>query len=296
VKQDVKNTIPVYDICALADTLHMREDITAEGFAHYLARHTDLRFPHRHSFYHLVYFTTGSGSHTIDFETFKVEAGQIYFMVPGQLHSWHFKGNIDGYILNISDHLLHSAIKDNMNIEQFPFLSGVAASSVVQLQQSRPDVEQLLQQIVDEAAGNAPLGMEMIRLHLGALLIYTLRDLPATTTSKPLVPDTLTNFRKLVDRHYATKHLPKEYATMLYITPNHLNALCNNMLGMPAGEVIRQRILLEAKRMLAGTTISVSEISWELNFKDNSYFTKFFKKYAGTTPEQFRESAKAKTK
>ena len=93
-----------------------------------------------------------------------------------------------------------------------------------------------------------------------------------------------------MNEYYNRKRLPKEYAAMLYVTPNHLNALCNDLLGKAAGEVIRDRVLLEAKRLLVNADINISEIAFQLDFKDNSYFTRFFKKYTGTTPEDFRRS------
>jgi len=76
---------------------------------------------------------------------------------------------------------------------------------------------------------------------------------------------------------------------MLYITPNHLNAVCKDMMGVSAGEMIRNRIILEAKRMLTNPQLSINEISLKLNFSDNSYFTKFFKKLENITPEEFRK-------
>ena len=75
---------------------------------------------------------------------------------------------------------------------------------------------------------------------------------------------------------------------MLYVTPNHLNALCQDLLGKSAGEVIRERILLEAKRQLVNASAGIADVGYDLGFTDNSYFTKFFKKYTGTTPEAFR--------
>jgi len=84
--------------------------------------------------------------------------------------------------------------------------------------------------------------------------------------------------------------LPKDYAALLYITPNHLDALCNDILGIPAGEVIRNRVILEAKRMLINPKLSVADIGGRLGFADNSYFTRFFKKQAGTTPDEFRKN------
>jgi AraC-like DNA-binding protein len=99
----------------------------------------------------------------------------------------------------------------------------------------------------------------------------------------------LKTFQKLIEKHFTELKLPMEYANLLYITPNHLNALCKEHLGIQAGEVIRNRIILEAKRQLINQQISITEISYSLNFKDNSYFSKFFKKQVGMTPEEFRK-------
>jgi AraC family transcriptional regulator, transcriptional activator of pobA len=61
------------------------------------------------------------------------------------------------------------------------------------------------------------------------------------------------------------------------------------VLGIPAGEVIRNRIILEAKRLLVNNDMTVLEIANYLNFADNSYFSKFFKRLEGVTPEEFRK-------
>jgi len=62
------------------------------------------------------------------------------------------------------------------------------------------------------------------------------------------------------------------------------------MLGKSAGEVIRDRVILEAKRLLVNLDLTITNIAGKLNFADNSYFTKFFKKYTGQTPEDFRKN------
>lgn len=98
----------------------------------------------------------------------------------------------------------------------------------------------------------------------------------------------LKNFTALIEKRYTDMRLPKDYADLLYITPNHLNALSKTYFGIPAGEVIRNRVLLEAKRLLVLHNYSITEIAYALNFNDNSYFTKFFKKMEGITPEEFR--------
>ena len=97
-------------------------------------------------------------------------------------------------------------------------------------------------------------------------------------------------FEKLIEIHFREKRLPKEYAEMMFMTPNHLNSLSNNVAGKSAGEIIRERILLEAKRLLANSDLMIGQIAEALHFEDNAYFTRFFKKYLGTTPEGFRAS------
>ena len=271
----------------------MQEEIIAEGFAHYLARHpAGLHAPHRHSFYHLVYFTKGGGTHTIDFETFPVIAGQAYFMIPGQVHSWNFEGSVDGFIINFSEHLLDFYTQDSRYLERFPFFTGIAADSVIQLADARAKVEALFTTIIEEVAEHDRYSMELVKISLLALFIHVARDIPQGPSHSYQRQNhlVLQNFRKLVSKHYNHLRLPKDYAAMLFITPNHLNALCNELMGKAAGEIIRDRVLLEAKRLLVSSGNGIAEIAAQLNFPDNSYFTKFFKKYSGSTPEEFRNS------
>ncbi len=292
--QKVNNTIPVYDICSLngAGTLHT--DLIAERFAAYLKVHPNLHRAHGHSFYHLVLFTSGGGSHTIDFRRYPVRAGQMYFMVPGQVHSWDFEGVVDGYVVNFSEALFQDFLVDNQYLERFPFLSGADTAPVVQLEEpAARQAAEVLEALVLEGEGPQPFGKDKARLLLLSLFILVTRaagtaDAPADPAHPTLL--VLHNFRKLLNRYYHQYKLPKDYAAMLYVTPNHLNALCQDLLGKSAGEVIRERILLEAKRLLVNADAGIADIAYRLGFTDNSYFTKFFKKYTGITPEAFRRS------
>jgi AraC family transcriptional activator of pobA len=292
----VKNTIPVYDICSINGDVHGNKDIIAEPFAAYLEVHPNLRTAHRHSFYHIVLFTKGKGTHTIDFEQFDVVPGQIYFMSPGQVHSWSFKGEVDGYIINFSEELFHNFLSNDHYVEQFTFFRSVAAESIFRLDKKAfAEAVRIISNIVVEVHDSGPMAMDLVRANLVELFIIVHRNVAAAVTHAvpPLNQLILYNFRKRVDEYYAEKRLPKEYAALLYITPNHLNALCRDVLGKSAGEVIRERILLEAKRLLVNAEISMSEIAMKLSFTDSSHFTKFFKKYTSQTPEEFRKAATA---
>lgn len=298
MKQKVKNTIPVYDICSIGNEAQLHQEVIAEQFDAYLRARPSLHFPHRHSFYHIVFFTAGSGTHTIDFEQFEVEAGQIYFMRPGQVHGWNFSGDVDGYVINFTENLFRTFLADAQYLEQFSFLRGVARDSVMLLEgEVRSKTESFIRLMIATLEQRHPYANDLLRAGLLCIL-NTVAGITAAQSANPVLQQhqvVLHNFRKLVEQYYAEKRLPKEYAAMLYITPNHLNALCKDLLNQPAGEIIRDRVLLEAKRLLVNAALDISEIAYQLNFADNSYFSKFFKKYTGTTPEAFRKLALNKT-
>ncbi len=291
--QQLKNTIPVYDICSLSNDDHVLQELIAAPFAAYLKVHPNLHLAHRHSFYHIVFFTEGRGYHTIDFERFDVQPGQIYFMIPGQVHSWNFEGEVDGFVINFSEELFRSFLSDGQYLEKYSFLRGVAQESVCLLaNDAYRATKSIFEKIVAEVKESDAVSLDMIRACLIEVFITVWRSSGGQTEAQAPLQNQLIlfNFRKLVDRYYAEKRLPKEYASMLYITPNHLNALCKDLLGKAAGELIRDRILLEAKRLLINADQSISATALQLNFTDNSHFTKFFKKCTHMTPEAFRKA------
>lgn len=288
-----KQALPTYSICAIADMPVTKNDFMTDRFGHYLEAHKDLFFPHKHSFYHLVYFTEVSGSHSIDFINFPAQPGQIYFMTPGQVHAWFFKGKAEGYIINFSDNYIHSLLMNARYLDQFSFFSGNAAEQVVQIPaRERKGVEQILETILKEDKTGGELKDDFIRTAMIQLFIQVNRlvapkeKMPAASYNSVL----LKNFQKLIELHFREKKLTRDYAAMLFVTPNHLNALSKHVTGKPAGELIRDRIVLEAKRLLVNAGMSIAELATELGFEDNSYFTKFFRKYTGQTPESFRKS------
>ncbi|HVG16149.1 MAG TPA: helix-turn-helix transcriptional regulator [Chitinophagaceae bacterium] len=287
-----KAQIPVYDICTIDH--RSQQDLLIDRFSPYLEKHYhNLHHPHRHSFYHLVLYTKGSGWHTIDFEKFPVKPFQIYFMVPGQVHSWHFQSKVDGYIVHFNEGLFTSFLQNGHYLERFPFFRGSSTEGVCQIPPLiHGQVIGLFETMLQEIGEGRDQNLDVIRLKLLELFITI--DRSCTNKKEKNVPQQkrtmLRSFQHLIDRHFRTIKLPKEYADLLYITPNHLNALCQDLMGKTAGDLIRDRVLLEAKRLLTNAGMTVTEIAYDLNFEDNSYFNRFFKKNEGVTPDDFRKT------
>jgi AraC family transcriptional activator of pobA len=291
----MKKAFPVYDICSLSD--HQHNDLLISRFAPYLLKHQNLSLPHKHTFYHLVLFTEGSGRHSIDFTSFEVKPYQIYFMAPGQVHRWNFEGHVDGYVINFSAEFFQSFLLRPDYLETLPFFTGNVDDEVINLPTDlQQPVVAIFEQMIGENTESSRMAMDMIRTLMLQLFILAARqNADSAETAAPTYNYTLLqNFRKLADKNFATMRLPKDYAALLYITPNHLNSLCNDMLGISAGELIRNRVVLEAKRLLINLDMNINQIAAKLNFADNSYFTKFFRKYTGLTPDEFRKNTLSK--
>lgn len=278
--------VPVIEQCTVSDGLH--QDVMIESLAEYLARNVNLVFPHRHNFYHFVLFTAGGGNHTIDFERFEIEPWQIYFMSPGQIHTWEFEGEMQGYVVNFHKDLFKNVLLRSDYLTTLSFFSGLVRDEVFVLDEAdRSLVIDVLERLHENSTR-----MDFVQSSLFYLFnLLDARRIPSLHSDSNTYNHTLLrNFLNLIELNFRSLRLPKEYAALLYITPNHLNALCKELLGQPAGELIRDRVILEAKRLLVIKDYSVAEIAYELNFNDNSYFTKFFKKVVGITPDEFRKN------
>lgn len=290
----MKEKIPTYSICNLVDDDHSFQDILVYDLPDFISSHQHLVFPHRHSFYQVLYVVEGAGKHIIDFETYTVKAGSLYCMAPGQVHTWLFEGPVKGYLINFNESFFSSFLLNSRYLSDFPFFSGNSKYGVYYL----PDgiitsIIPYFESLLREQEQNNLHKNDVMRISLLQLCLCISRRLAIqyTTNGNTNNYNILRNFEKLIEQNFLRLKLPKEYAELLFITPNHLNAVCKQAVGKSAGEMIRDRVLLEAKRSLVNSNESISEIAYKLNFEDNSYFTKFFKKYAVVTPEDFRKNA-----
>ena len=288
----MKKEFPVYDICKFSHS--QEDDIIVKPLGPYLRAMRKLHFPHRHDFYHLIFFTQGGGSHTIDFEKFEIKPYHGYFMAPSQVHRWDFEGDIDGYVINFSAGFFKSFLLNNLYLENFRFLNGNIQYSVIDVdEQYRSRVTELLNKALIEAESTGKFRLDKLRIMLLEFffLIAEIKgescDVKSIENHNKIV---LRNFEKLIDKHFLQLKLPKDYAELLFVTPSYLNSICKELLGLSAGNLIRNRIVLEAKRMLINLELTVTEIAYELNFSDNSYFCKLFKNQVGVSPETFRKT------
>lgn len=298
------NAIPTLGICSFvidpssADEVSIHpldnptEQIFIRRFAPYDNQYAPIAKPHRHTFYQIMVFMTGEGNCTIDFVQFDIQPGMALFMVPGQVHNYHITDKTNFYVVDFSEGYFQSFLHDAHYYERFPFFLGNLNESAIIL----PDdllkkITVLFDSMIKEGRHNSNVSRDLIKVWmLEALMLMSKQNEDKVIQTQHRKGNQLiSKFKKLVDENFVKLSLPKDYAALLYVTPSYLNQMSRKVMGKTAGEVIRDRKLLEAKRLLVNQDLNISQIAHDLNFTDPSHFSKFFKKHAGKSPEEFRK-------
>ena len=131
---------------------------------------------------------------------------------------------------------------------------------------------------------------EMIKTYIKQIIISATRTLIKSNNDSQIVSydkELARKFSQLVELHYRTNHNVSDYANMLNITPKNLNRKIVSEKQVAPSIIIKQRIILQAKRLLANTTLSINEIADYLGYEDYSYFVRFFKSQTGLPPLSF---------
>lgn len=244
---------------------------------------------HKHDFYLVLFIASGSGIHNIDAKDYKVTDRRLFFVAPGQTHSWNMDEQTLGYQLFfkanfITNHVLMSEwpIFKQGN---FPYID----VSVVQYELIFNEINQLQQEIENKEAYSTRILNHRLTIML-TLLSRWYHNQWSNHDILSAPHRLIERFSKLLESSYHIAGNVQFYADKLFVTPSYLNTITKRVLGQKVGVLIRERRLLEAKRMLAITTMDVQEIAFFLGYNELAYFSHFFKKHVGVSPSTFRNS------
>lgn len=228
----------------------------------------------------------------VDFQEFNMKTDALLFINPkvivkpcetinGQLIYF----NRDFYCIEIHDQeVACDGILYN-NVFEIPF---------IQLDENQSkDVQNIIQEIKSEMNNEDSSTEEMLRILLKLIILKSTRiwkqqhQLEESTQHNDV--QFLRKFSKLVEQHYKTHHTVADYAELLFVTPKNLSKKIGLISKSTPNDIIKDRILLESKRLLAHTKMTVKEIAYSLNYEDDAYFIRFFTKHAGLSPVSFRK-------
>jgi len=267
-----------------------RNDFYVRTLEEHIREHHFINKPHRHNFYLCVLFTQGKGNHFVDFKNYKVKPGAVFFLSPGQMHHWELSTDTSGFIFfHTGDfynlHFHHRQVQD------FAFYQSIYHSPVLYL--SATDTKRLAEGMKNLLTENktpalyqgASLRAQVDLLYIGLARLYGPGE--KNKTQNMGYVQKVRKLEEFIEARYKALKSPTAYAELMNMTRKHLNRICMECMNKTVSEMIADRVMLEAKRLLIHGDLTVAQVADALGYDDHAYFNRFFKKHTGETPLHF---------
>lgn len=254
-----------------------------------------LAHPHTHPYYVILWYKKEGGTCTIDFQEFPIQSNSLFFVTPGQVHSFQGTKDSQGYIIKIRPDFSNKITTDNDGIRGLLFKSFTESPFATIPAEHTDKIEEMIRHIQDEQLrSNAENHDEMLQLLVRVLMIQIRRyaQNSGITISEPKHPANalFTKFQAMVEEEFIQTHQVSEYANKLGVSVKTLGNAVRISTGHTPLTIINERVILEAKRMLRYSDLRVKEVAYKLGFDDPSNFVKFFRHYTGCLPSEFQKT------
>ena len=269
----------VDDLRAEPDTLEVIEvhlDSLGDG---------DVREPHRHAYHELIWVREGRGRHLIDGEPVEFGPRTLTLIAKGQVHQFQRAEDVTAVVARFEDDWLSSSRRW--------LFSGQSCTALSVPEDDAARFDALLDLLrVENERPAGPESAELRRHLLAAVLLWAqrwregqLEEGGASRTDLQLYQQ----FDELLERDFAANHDAAHYADELGVTTGTLSRLLTKLTGRSTKQVILDRVILEAVRLLRFSDLQVKEIADRLGFSDQFAFSKAFKRQRGEAPADFRQ-------
>ena len=253
----------------------------------------DMNVPHRHNGYSIDILIKGRIRQSIDFKQYEMEAPALMLMEPNQVHQHEMDPDAELINIYFTNDFLVPEMQGVVSCWRCVFSSGMIPLNEEQLE----EVLSYADLIRKEYNGDKLRKEAIIRNLLNAFVIACGRISEPSgnwMNAESSQYNMARQFKMLVDQHFHEKAQVSDYAEMLYVSPGHLNDTVKALLGRNAKFIIDEKRIMEAKRPLYWGEHSIKQIAAQLNFEDDAYFNRFFKKHSGFTPASFQKSIREK--
>jgi AraC family transcriptional activator of pobA len=248
--------------------------------------------PHAHRDLHqLLVILTGGGEMQAETLRQPFHAPSVLIVPAGVVHGFSFERETEGYVVTLADSLLRDLAREERAFRQL--FSAPTCAHVGADPGAAQEFEDTLPRLKRELVWNAPASAAAATARLVTVLVTAVRALhePAEMTSAASNSRAalVARFREKVESHLRMGLSIAQYARALSVTPARLRAACLEVTGKSPARVLEDRLVLEAKRNLTYTNMTVAETAYYLGFSDPAYFSRFFSRHAGESPAAFRK-------
>lgn len=249
---------------------------------------------HRHEHFEL-FWVQGTGMHLNDFDRFPLRGSSLIVVSPGQVHSWPDSAGLTGTMIGFTAAFFDGSEPPPSLLLGLPFVYRTGVGPVIPVDGDTAVIDDTFARLATEFEYRNERWSEMIRALLRIAFVLALRvqatRAPGATSARI---ELVQRFRLALEQHFLTTTSVSAFARLLKVTPGYLNDTVREQIGRPAGDLIRERVLLESRRLLLHSGLSISEIAYHLGFDDPSYFARFFRREVRQSPGEYRTAIREK--
>ncbi len=249
--------------------------------------------PHRHTFQEIIFLQSGKGYHSIDGKIFKLVANTIYLIGQGQVHIFHEGTNLKGYILRYKEDMIPAEM--SKYAVDYTLLQMLTNSNALHMTKSEASViwhnlEELHQEHLGITAQRNTDTLQFILLTILSRIKTKIRATFEQNLHETEGPDTILHrYILLIEDHFKTAHDLEFYYGSLGINKRKLLNITREKVGKTPKEMLNNRLLTEAVRLIKYSDLSFKEICFELGYSEPAYFSRLFKTKMGKSPRLFRQ-------
>lgn len=234
--------------------------------------------------------TSGHCNLKVNLKEFKLSNAQLITLLPGQIiEPLDYSEDFNGYAIVLSHRLIETL---NLPSWQRQYMN-TYNNPVTDIDDDNLTVAHVFYAVLYRAAEakDNPYRLQIIEnlirvFYYGVVANFNKGEQSDIPTKSSIVE----RFIELVQKHYREERLINFYADKLCLTPKYLSKLVKAHTGRSATSWIESHVILEARALLQGSTKNIQQIAVELNFPNQSFFGKYFKRATGLSPKQYRKS------
>jgi len=256
--------------------------------------------PHLHDFYSIFWVESGEAIHATEFVEYSLKADTILFVPPGLKHRMYIDKSVSGTYILFNEDFIQYNRKNHVPLKEYRLFNNSDFKSLITVApEKREKLNNITGLIFDELQNSDDYSQDIVLNLLHLFLLESRRIFDQQNQIPKEAPDTtpdvtIIKFKQLIEENFTKEKNVSPYAEMLKMNPSCLNELTKRTTGITAGELIRNRVIDETKKLLYSSKMSGKEIAYELGFDDPAYFSRFFKKYTGNTLNEFRDNSRKK--
>lgn len=251
-----------------------------------------ITLPHRVGFYVILFIESGSGIHFVDFNPVELKPDTVLFLHKDIVQQFGRASNLQGKAILFTDTFFSGTEQD------MKFLgSTLLFNSLIEVTQFQDTDEAkffiaIFNEMKEELKNAKDASQKQILKNLlHNLLLLSERKIKNNqfNSLSSIELDYVILFKNYLENNFSQKRNVSFYTEKILLTEKRLNQATKKILGKTPKEIIDDRILLEAKRLLVNSSINIKEIAFALGFEEPTYFAQYFKKHTLITPAEFRE-------